>query len=171
MDSKEGQALIAKCKDIIDCLDPRVAWAVEVGSGHVGSAEAKFGCVCLVLPYGKWLTVTLEVYDESKSPLRDPSPIAYDMSFKTFTCNAIWVMDYGNEVPPVVVFNDANGGDCYVCPYLTRREGERYGVETYGFPGHPASDLEYCKSPADLYKELQELTKTAYDKVRRREVT
>ncbi len=26
VDSKEGQALIAKCKDIIDCLDPRVAW-------------------------------------------------------------------------------------------------------------------------------------------------
>lgn len=163
--SKEGRAIIAKARDIVDCLDTRNAWARAqhwTGYGDIASAEAKFGCVTMHLKY--LIPITLNVLDEAKAPGGDPDPIGRNVSFATFRCGTIEVLDYGNFLPPVVALHDSDGPGYYVCPQLTRRKQEKHGVEKLGFPGRPISDTEYYKSPETLYKELQELTKDAYEK-------
>ena len=161
--SDEGKALIEKSRQIVDWVDLRNTAAHRPLPGEIGGAQAKFGVVMLYLKTP--IQVEVMVRDKATAPPGFPNPFAHSVSFPRFQCDVVKVLDYGNYVPPLVALRDKDKPAVYyLCTWLIRRQQEKYGVEKYGFPGHPITDTEYYKSPKILYKELQELTKVAYEK-------
>ena len=151
--AKEGQVLIPKAKALVDWLDLRNARANTIPD--IDSAMAKFGGLSLFLKTPTRLTI--EVWDEATAPKTEPDPIGTNIRFDTFLCDKIVVLDYGNYIPPLLALRNMNRPyNYYLCPRLTRRAQEKYGVEKLGFPGHPISDTEYYTPPEQLYKSLQE---------------
>ena len=163
--SPEGKAVIAKAQAIIDWLDLRTARAQEISEREFIPAKRKFTTVTLTTK----TPVRFEalVIDSTKPPIYEAWPIGRNLKTVHFDCDTLIVMDYGNYTPPVVVAMDQyHTYYLFRDPYtdLRRRNEERILVEKLGFPGHPITDKEYYKSPQVLYKELQELARTALEK-------
>lgn len=151
--SLEGQALVARARALVDWLDLRNARAVTVPD--IYSARAKFGALTLYLKAP--VRFTIQVLDEGTAPRPEPDPFGSNTRFDTFLCDRVVVLDYGNYMPPLLALrNMRTPNDYYLCPSLTRRAQEKYGVEKFGFPGHPTSDADYYTPPDQLYKSLQE---------------
>jgi len=154
--SPEGQVLVAKAKALVDWLDLRNARAVTTPVEDVSGAMGKFGHLTLYLRTP--VKLTIEVWEGGTVPGEfGAAPIGTNIRFDTFLCSQIVVFDYGNYIPPLLAFqNMEQPKTYYLCPWLTRRAQEKYGIEKLGFPGHPVSDTAYYTPPEQLYKSLQE---------------
>ncbi|MCE5197375.1 MAG: hypothetical protein ABFD54_17540 [Armatimonadota bacterium] len=154
--SQEGKALLNKTQAIIDCLDPRADFAAIVSQNDIINASTKFGVVSLVLK----TPIKLDAYlfDGHK-----PSEIELVGLFRTgiqqkaLECDKVYVMDFCNYYPPVIIMRDKSN-QYYLFHTLNKKFVEGY------IPGQNHEVPTGYKSPEDLYKELQELSKVAYEK-------
>ena len=126
--------LVEKAKSIIDCLDMRNTQARVVRDGDISRASAKFGIVEFFLKAP--IDLDIEAWDEASEPSGLRSVPGYNVSFRKFECDKIAILDYGNYAPPLVALGEKFPSPAYyLCPHLTRREQEKYGVEKLGFLG------------------------------------
>lgn len=153
--SDRVKPVLEKALLIVDSLDPRASFAVPVSENEMNMAKAKFGAV--TIDAGKPVRVEVYLKGTEKPHLRGEDGLFRPgIERRALLCTKLVVMEFGNYPPPVVILQDASNG-YYLFAHLKRRLFEGW------VPGPAFTPPKGYVSPGDLYRELRDIAKTAYE--------